>query len=183
MAAWHVQEVEEAPSPPMCQGLACRPARSEHRGVSVSAGSSCAPDPWEQLLWGSAFLTLNTQAPDKPPLTGGNPMVGWACIRIKRSKCPEIYFGLIFQGTAYPVWCENPGIPPREERDGWEARACLSGCLKGLDACAFLYDRAKPYIYIYINIHVCMCVVWVFFPAAPSSEAFPVGPCRGVSPA
>lgn len=86
------------------------------------------------------------------------------------SKCPELYFGLIFRGTGisssawkslHPLECEA--------RDGWEARVCLLGCFKGLNACAFLYGRPKP-LYIYIFIYKGGLF---FFPPAPIFETFP----------
>lgn len=115
----------------------------------VGLGGRTAPLPWGHELCGS----LNTQPPDKPSPKGGNPVVRWACICVKISKCPEIYFGLIFRGTGISssVW-KSPHPSECEASDGWQARVCLSGFFKGLNACAFLYGRAKPYIYVYVYI-------------------------------
>ena len=77
---------------PRVPGAGLPPSRSLGApGVSLPGATP------SQLLLGLVFLILNTQLPDKPSPEGGNPIVGWACIGIKISTCPEVYFWAYLQ--------------------------------------------------------------------------------------
>lgn len=98
----------------------------------------CIPDPGEQLLWDSVLLRLNAQPPDKHLQKEEFPLWDGLAYELKQANALKSILGCCSEELEYPLQYDNPCSPQHKARDGWEARACLSSCFKGLNTYAFL---------------------------------------------